>query len=271
MEVSVQQELTKGGWRSCICIIGVEFTERFAFYGMAGNLITYLTNELGESIVMAAKNVNAWFGVAALLPLLGAFVADSYLGRFNTILFASIIYVMGLVMLTVTVSVIPMRFRYFMFFLSIYMATVGAGGHRPCVQTFGADQFDDDKPEDKKAKSTFFNWWYFGVCGGSSAAMLILFYIQENVGWAMGFGIPAFAMAVALLVFLLGRKSYKRVIPRGSPLTRVLQVFVAACRKRHLTVSMDGHGQYCCEEAEVGEDMEVQPWSQNHTQTHQFK
>ena len=70
--------------------------ERFSYYGMSGNLITYLTNELKEPIPMAAKTVNTWAGVSALLPLLGAFIADSFLGRFTTILVSSIIYCMVL-------------------------------------------------------------------------------------------------------------------------------------------------------------------------------
>lgn len=70
----------------------VEMAERFAFYGLAGNLITYLTNNLGETIATAAKNVNTWVGVSSIFPLLGAFIADSYLGRFNTIVAASVIY-----------------------------------------------------------------------------------------------------------------------------------------------------------------------------------
>lgn len=70
----------------------VEMAERFSYYGMSGNLITYLTNELKEPIPVAVKDVNTWTGVSALLPLLGAFIADSYLGRFTTILVSSIIY-----------------------------------------------------------------------------------------------------------------------------------------------------------------------------------
>ncbi|GMN51801.1 hypothetical protein TIFTF001_020948 [Ficus carica] len=244
-----------GGWRSAAFTIGVEVAERFAFYGIASNLITYLTGPLGQSTATAAANVNAWNGAASLLPLLGAFVADSFLGCYRTIVVASLFYILGLGLLTLSAfapsssgsdcetnditSCSPPLFQVISFFFSLYLVAFAQGGHKPCIQAFGADQFDGEHPEECKAKSSFFNWWYFGISMGSLVTMSIVSYIQDNLSWALGFGIPCIAMVVALLIFLLGTTTYRFSIPHNEkgPFVRIGRVFVAAFRNRRATTS----------------------------------
>lgn len=86
-----------------------------------------------------------------------------------------------MVLLTLSVSVIPLDYRKAIFFVALYILSVGEGGHKPCVQTFAADQFDEDSLEDKKVKSSFFNWWFFGIVAGSSSAILAVIYVEVKI------------------------------------------------------------------------------------------
>ncbi|KAJ6702458.1 PROTEIN NRT1/ PTR FAMILY 5.4 [Salix koriyanagi] len=200
--VSTARKPSKGGWNAAIFIIFVEVALRFSYYGLAGNLITYLTNDLHQSTSTAIKNINTWVGVSAIFPIFGAIVADSLLGRFKTILLSTTIYFIGMALLD--------------------------------------HQFDEEKPEEKAAKSSFFNWWYLGIVVGASSAILVVIYIQDNLGWTAGIGILAGALGVALFIFLTGIKRYRKQSPVGSPFTMVAQVFVAATRKRRVVRTRQG-------------------------------
>jgi peptide/histidine transporter 3/4 len=75
----------------------------FSYYGVSANLISYLTGPLGQSNASAAAAANAWSGTARMLPLLGAVLADSFLGRYPSILLACTLYVMVIFYLLFTI------------------------------------------------------------------------------------------------------------------------------------------------------------------------
>ncbi|XP_057793632.1 protein NRT1/ PTR FAMILY 5.10-like [Salvia miltiorrhiza] len=238
-----------GSWKSASFMIGVEVAERFAYYGISANLISYLTGPLGQSTAAAAANVNAWSGTASLLPLVGGFIADSYLGRYRTVIIASVIYVLGLGFLTISAALSesynslcesttsnsacsPPLLEVIFFFFSLYLVALAQGGHKPCVQAFGADQFDEEDKKERLAKSSFFNWWYFSTAAGVFVAQLVLSYVQENMSWELGFGIPGAFMCLALVLFLIGSMTYRFGSSHDgrSPFVRIGLVFVRAAR-----------------------------------------
>ncbi|MCL7032900.1 hypothetical protein MKW94_025524 [Papaver nudicaule] len=229
-----------GGWKSAYFIIGIDIADSFTYWGISSNLISFLTGSLSQSTVKAAVNINVWNGAMSMLPLLGAFVADSYLGRFRTILFSSVIYILGLGLLTLSVmlpfdhitSGSPSAFQVIFFFFSLYLMGTARAGCKSSAQAFGADQFEGGDPKECKSKSSFFNWWFFGLCFGSSFSHLTLNYIQDNMGWSLGFGIPCIVMAAAIVVFLLRTKSYRYTVneEKQNPLIRIIRVFIAAAK-----------------------------------------
>ncbi|KAL8485906.1 hypothetical protein ACS0TY_027987 [Phlomoides rotata] len=251
-----------GCWNSAPFIIAVGVAERFAYYGISANLVSYLTGKLGKSTASAAAILNAWFGTSSLLPILGAFVADSFFGRFRMIVASCVLYVAGLCFLTLSASLTsnsPLECKpsannvtcsvnhlhLVFFFFSFYLIAFAQGGFTPCVQAFGAEQFDEEDRNENKAKSSFFNWWYWFVIGCVLAPLFTLIYIQENVSWELGFGIPAIIMCFSLLLFLIGSTTYRfRIYSNGrNPFVRIHRVIVRAAKNRQaapIAVSIEG-------------------------------
>nr|POE96673.1 protein nrt1/ ptr family 5.4 [Quercus suber] len=90
-----QKPSKKGGWKVAIFLLFIAVVERFSFFGLSANLVTYLTNELHQPTSTTAKNVNIWTSVSNIVPLFSASVADSFLGRFKTIVLACVIYLVA--------------------------------------------------------------------------------------------------------------------------------------------------------------------------------
>ncbi|KFK41633.1 hypothetical protein AALP_AA2G153000 [Arabis alpina] len=235
-----------GGWKSARLIIVVEMAEQFAFYGISSNLIMYLTGPLGESTAKAAANVNAWSGTVSFLPLFWCFTADLFLGRFRTILIASSLYILGLGLLTFSAMIPsdgehPSQLQVVIFFCSLYLIAIGQGGYKPCIKVFGADQLDGNDFKETKAKSSYFNWLMFGSCISMLTTRLISIFIQENLSWSLGFGIPSVSMLLSLLLFLLGTKTYRFSTTRGekNPFARISHVLMEALKRRRRQPNLD--------------------------------
>ncbi|MFS7997550.1 putative bacterial ABC-type protein transporter [Helianthus anomalus] len=101
-----------GNWKACPFILGNECCERLAYYGMSTNLVNYLSDRLNQGSVRASTNVSNWSGTCYATPLLGAFLADAYLGRYWTIASFSVIYFI--------VSRSPSCFQYILFKIPLY-------------------------------------------------------------------------------------------------------------------------------------------------------
>ncbi|GLJ35400.1 hypothetical protein SUGI_0711940 [Cryptomeria japonica] len=98
-----------GGWRACSLIIGYEFIERLAFAGIWVNLVVYLTTKLHEGTVSSARNASNCSDTLWITPLFGAYIADTYLGRFWTFIVFSSVYILGMGIMTLAVTLKSLR------------------------------------------------------------------------------------------------------------------------------------------------------------------
>lgn len=121
------------------------------------------------------------------------------------------------------------------FFLALYCISLGTGGYKPCLQSFGADQFDDDHLEERKKKMSFFNWWNFALCFALLFGATVVVYVEDHVSWGAAGLILTIFMVLTVIAFYVGKPFYRYRRPEGNPLTPILQVLIAAIRKRNLS------------------------------------
>ncbi|KAJ0788190.1 putative bacterial ABC-type protein transporter [Helianthus annuus] len=245
-------KLKTGNWKACFFIVATASLERLAYYGMSSNLLLYFTGELDQHSATASRNLSNWTGACYITPLFGAFLADGYIGKYWTIASSSILYAIGMALLTLSASAHGLLSSFFstdvfdaseaqtvMCFTSLYLVALASGGIKACISAYGADQFDDDDKTEKKVKSSFFNWYYQMMNIGTLIAHSLIVWVQDYVSWIWGFGIPTLAMAVGVVSFFSGTWFYRNHKPAGSPLTRLFQVVVASVRKRRVNVPTD--------------------------------
>ncbi|KAL5729154.1 hypothetical protein ACHQM5_002142 [Ranunculus cassubicifolius] len=241
----------KGGLRTMPFIIANEAFEKVASYGLMPNMIFYFMRDYHMSLATSTTVLSFIGSVTNFLPLAGAFVSDSYLGRFPTIAFGSLSSLLGMVLLWLTAMIpqarppkcdpslhnckSPTSGQLTLLFSAFVFMGIGAGGIRPCSLAFGAEQVDTEgNPKKKRALQTFFNWYYASATVSVLIALTIIVYVQDHLGWKIGFAIPAICMFLSGFFFMLATSLYIKAKPNKSLFTGFAQVTVAAIRKRNV-------------------------------------
>ncbi|XP_024971882.1 protein NRT1/ PTR FAMILY 8.1-like [Cynara cardunculus var. scolymus] len=234
-----------GGWKATPFIIANEAAERLSAFTVSASLVLYLTNEMKESLPDAATHVSDWVGATYLLMLLGAFLADAYLGRYLTVILSSAVYLVGMVLLTVSASVDSLRPKTCnepsncpkatpgqsaLLYSALALVALGTGGVKPNVPSFGADQHDENDEKELGYKYTFFNFFFLSIKVGALLGLTVMVYIEQEKGYAWGFGLPTVIMFASVLILAAGFPKYRYKKPMGSVFTRFIQVLVVSVR-----------------------------------------
>ncbi|KAH6799033.1 Major facilitator superfamily protein [Perilla frutescens var. frutescens] len=250
---ATKKEPNYRGIKAMPYVIGNETFEKLGTIGTTTNLIVYLTTVFNMNSTTANKVLNTFNGTCNFGTLAGAFLSDTYLGRYNTICISSVSSFLGMLVLTMTAafpklhpekclakqenskcssgssSTGQLAFLYSGFVLLV----IGASGIRPCNLAFGVDQFNPKTDSGRRGIATFFNWYYFTYTFGMLLSLTVVVFVQSE-HWAMGLAIPTFLMLLSCVLFFVGSTAFVKVLPDGSPLTNVVQTLVVAFKKRKL-------------------------------------
>jgi POT family proton-dependent oligopeptide transporter len=166
------------------------------------SLLAYLPEADREH---AAKDVFHTFVIGVyFFPLLGGWLAERFFGKYNTILWLSLVYCVGQACLAIFVH------DRMGFFVGLSLIALGSGGIKPCVAAFVGDQFDQTN---KHRAKVVFDAFYWIINFGSLFASFLMPLFLRYLGPAFAFGIPGVLMFISVVVLWLGRKQYVMVAP----------------------------------------------------------
>uniref|UniRef100_A0A8C7X7Y4 Solute carrier family 15 member 1 n=1 Tax=Oryzias sinensis TaxID=183150 RepID=A0A8C7X7Y4_9TELE len=225
---------------SIFFIIVNEFCERFSYYGMRAVLVLYFKYFLQWDDDLATSIYHTFVALCYLTPILGAIVADSWLGKFKCV-----------VKVAMAVSAMHditdsdrdgtpnnMTFHVVLSMVGLFLIALGTGGIKPCVAAFGGDQFDDHQ---ERQRRTFFSVFYLCINGGSLLSTIITpilrgqtcgIYSQQKC-YSLAFGVPAALMVVSLVVFIAGSGMYYKAKPEGNIMLSVCKCIGFAIKNRY--------------------------------------
>lgn len=199
-------------------IVGNEAAERFSFYGMRTILVVFMVKYLhlmgdtpGVPMSDAAANEKGHLFVTAVYatPLLGALLADLFFGKYRTIILLSLVYCLGhasLAFMGITGE------AAWWLFLGLALISLGSGGIKPCVSAHVGDQFGRSN---QSLMTRVFNWFYWSINLGAFLSTILTPWLLHWYGPHWAFGVPGVLMALATLIFWMGRRRFVHIPARG--------------------------------------------------------
>jgi len=246
----------------------VEFCERFSYYGFQVVLTNFIQRPLPPGSTTGAikgldwntpgalnRGQQASFGITTfntfwiyVTPILGAYIADTYWGRYKTICVAIAIAIVGHVILIIgalpTLLVNNQNAAYGITILAIVVMGVGTGAFKSNISPLIAEQTPDKQlrvTTNKKGQSVIVDpaltvarimmYFYLLINLGSLAGQIGMVYAEQDVGFWLSYTIPTVVLCLTPLVMIWGRKRYVRVAPAGSVLPNAFRLLRLALSK----------------------------------------
>ncbi len=191
----VDKRHPKGFW----FIFWGELAERASFYGMKTLLLLYMVNKLAFTDANSATVVSLFTAACYILPIVGGYIADHYLGKFRTIIYFAIPYILGHIVLGTFTTEVGL-------FTALLLLAGGSGTIKPNISTLMGQMYHEQGKSHLLTQA--FSWFYMAINIGAAVTTWVLPFVRDRYGYAAAFMAPTILMVVALGIFYIGKKHY---------------------------------------------------------------
>lgn len=264
--------------KSAFLVAIVELCERFTYYGASGIFQNYIQRPYdgseGRGALgmghQGATGLSTFFQFwCYVTPILGAVIADQYLGKYNTIVIFCFVYIVGLLILTLTSIPVALEHGAGLggFIVAILIIGLGTGGIKSNVAPLIADQYKrrqmvighDDKTGERVIidpaitiqRIYMIFYWCINV---GSLSLIATPYMERDVGFWSAYLMCLCVFFVGTLILVLGRKVYVVRPPQGSIITDAFRVIGVMIKNRKMDAPKPSY------QAGLGRDVSAIRW-----------
>ncbi|KAJ7437895.1 POT family-domain-containing protein [Mycena galericulata] len=242
----------------------VEAAERFSFYGSSVVFTNFIQQPLPPGSHTGAGGANGQSGALGkgqqvstglgtfyqfwcyITPLLGAYVADAHLGRYQTVCVAVVIALIGHIILIVCAlpGVIDKAGAAMgVYILAIIVTGFGTGLFKANISPLVAEQYRRTKlfvittksgerviVDPALTVSRVYMYFYLFINVGALVGQISMAYAEKYVGFWLSYTLPTIIFLFCPLVLFIARNRYIRSPPTGSVLALFIHAFRFAAR-----------------------------------------
>ncbi|KAF5336761.1 hypothetical protein D9758_016383 [Tetrapyrgos nigripes] len=251
-------------WNAYLIAI-IEMAERFSFYGCSNVFTNFIQQPLppgshtgaggptGQSGALdrqqqTATGLTTFFQFwCYVTPLLGAYIADAHLGRFNTIGLAIVIALVGHIILVVSAvpGVIETDGAMGAFIVALIVMGLGTGLFKSNISPLVAEQYRRTKcfirvekngerviVDPARTVARMYLYFYLFINVGSLVGQITMTYAEKYVGFWLAYTLPTIVFLFCPLVLYAGRNRYIRSPPTGSVFASAMKLWSLAMKGR---------------------------------------
>ncbi|KAG9018264.1 hypothetical protein FRB90_011718 [Tulasnella sp. 427] len=242
----------------------IELAERFSYYGTTAVFTNFIQRPLppgsrtgagGHDHTSGALGLgtNASTGLTTfnsfwvyVIPLFGAYIADTRLGRFKTVCWSVLIALIGhiiMIISSVPTVIIHPKQALACFVIALIIMGVGTGGFKANVSPLVAEQYKVEHPRIKllasgervivdpaQTTARIYLYFYLMINVGSLLGQIGMTYSEKYVGFWLAYTLPTIMFMLCPIVLWLGKSRYTTSPPKGSVVADTLRVFRLAAK-----------------------------------------